>query len=152
PPWSIPRCLFEGERFNGFGYRMRGVPSAYLWSSSNQYARGKYVADGVWSATAVDQQMGIAPLMVRLMQLDPGVSFGTPGSVAQAAPDPESAEIQRLLNEAGGYGLTVDGEIGPKTRAAIKSFQRAHGLKADGIVGPMTLAKLAEVLRALAAA
>ncbi|MFG1454464.1 peptidoglycan-binding protein, partial [Xanthobacter sp. V2C-8] len=150
--WSIPRCLFEGERFNGFGYRMRGVPSAYLWSGSNQYARGKYVADGVWSSTAVDQQMGIAPLMVRLMQLDPSVSFGAPGSVAQAAPDPESAEVQRLLNEAGGYGLTVDGQIGPKTRAAIKSFQRAHGLLADGIVGPMTLAKLAEVLRALASA
>ncbi|MDQ0507434.1 peptidoglycan-binding protein [Xanthobacter agilis] len=149
--WSIPRCLYEGERFNGFGYRMRGVPSAYLWSGSNQYTRGKYIADSVWSATAVDQQMGIAPLMVRLMQLDPGVSFGAPAGTAPASVvvDDDSMQIQRALNEAGGYGLTVDGDIGPKTRAAIKDFQRRHGLKSDGIAGPLTLAKLTEALRAV---
>lgn len=35
------------------------------------------------------------------------------------------------------------GTFGPKTEAAVKSFQRAHGLKADGLVGVLTWSKLA---------
>lgn len=37
-----------------------------------------------------------------------------------------------------GYGLTVDGIFGTKSRAALIDFQRNHGLDADGICGPMT--------------
>ncbi len=150
PEWSVPRCLFEGERFNGFGYRYRGVPSAYLWSGSDQYARGKYVADGVWSSTAVDKQMGIAPLMRRLLALDAEVSFGAP--VPAVRLDAGTTDLQRLLNEVSGAGLAVDGVMGAKTRAAIRAFQASRGLVADGIAGPLTLAKLAEALRALPAA
>lgn len=35
-------------------------------------------------------------------------------------------------------GVTIDGDFGPKTEAAVKAFQRGHGLSADGIVGPYT--------------
>ncbi|WP_454917418.1 peptidoglycan-binding protein [Xanthobacter sediminis] len=148
PEWSIPRCLYEGERFNGFGYRMHGVPSAYVWSGSDQYVRGKYVADGVWSAITVDKQMGIAPLMKRLMALDADVAFGAPAAAPVVRLDAGTADIQRLLNEVAGAGLIADGVMGPKTRAAIRAFQSAHGLVADGIAGPVTLAQIAEVLRA----
>jgi peptidoglycan hydrolase-like protein with peptidoglycan-binding domain len=54
--------------------------------------------------------------------------------------------IQNLLNSAGGYGLAVDGDYGPKTKAAAKDFQSRYGLLADGIVGPITTAKLNEVI------
>jgi Putative peptidoglycan binding domain/D-alanyl-D-alanine carboxypeptidase len=38
--------------------------------------------------------------------------------------------------------LTVDGDFGPKTKAAVVEFQRRSGLTADGIVGPKTWAAL----------
>ena len=38
--------------------------------------------------------------------------------------------------------MKVDGIFGPKTRAAVVAFQKAHGLKPDGLVGPKTTAAL----------
>ncbi|ASU34785.1 peptidoglycan recognition protein family protein [Mucilaginibacter xinganensis] len=35
-------------------------------------------------------------------------------------------------------GLTADGNLGPKTEAAIRAFQKAHDMVPDGIVGPKT--------------
>jgi peptidoglycan hydrolase-like protein with peptidoglycan-binding domain len=39
-------------------------------------------------------------------------------------------------------GVTADGVYGPRTRAAVKRFQRANGLTPDGVAGPQTLAAL----------
>src|SRR5689334_8805350 len=33
--WSISGLLFQFERYNGFGYRPKGIYSPYLWSFSN---------------------------------------------------------------------------------------------------------------------
>jgi uncharacterized protein (TIGR02594 family) len=68
--WPIERIAYECERWNGWGYRRRGLPSAYLWSSSDIYRGGKYVADGVWAANAVDRQCGCMPLLARMAELD----------------------------------------------------------------------------------
>lgn len=72
--WSVERMAFSGEGYNGFGYRNRGVPSAYLWSFSDMYRGGKFVADRVWSASAIDKQAGIMPLMRMLANLDASVA------------------------------------------------------------------------------
>lgn len=71
---ALERICFEAERFNGAGYYYRGVPSAYVWSGTNIYRGGKYVADGVWSSTARDAQLGILPLYQRVLELAPGLA------------------------------------------------------------------------------
>jgi len=68
--WSLSGALFVLERFNGFGYRKStiDIPTPYLWSFSNHYSRGKFVQDGVFSATAVSKQCGAAVLLKRMVK------------------------------------------------------------------------------------
>ncbi len=64
--WSLTRTLHRLEAYNGFGYRGYGVPTPYLWSFSNHYDRGKYIADGKFSTTARSQQCGAAVMLKML--------------------------------------------------------------------------------------
>lgn len=68
--WTVPGILFKFEGYNGWGYRRYHpqVLTPYLWSFSNHYTRGKYIADGRWSATAVSEQCGAAVLLRRMME------------------------------------------------------------------------------------
>lgn len=52
-------------------------------------------------------------------------------------------ELQTLLNRHGA-SLTIDGDFGPATEAALKQIQRQNGLSADGIYGPQTLRALSQ--------
>jgi lysozyme family protein len=65
--WTLPRILYQLEAYNGFGYRPRGIPTPYLWSFSNLYRAGKFVADGVFDPAAVSNQCGAA-VMLRTLQ------------------------------------------------------------------------------------
>jgi lysozyme family protein len=65
--WSLERTLYRLEAYNGLGYRSLGVPTPYLWSFSNHYERGKFVADGKFSSTARSQQCGAA-VMLKLLE------------------------------------------------------------------------------------
>lgn len=47
--------------------------------------------------------------------------------------------VQRVV------GVTPDGDFGPKTRAAVKEFQRKHRLSQDGIVGNHTWKAIVQV-------
>lgn len=47
-------------------------------------------------------------------------------------------EVQTKLNKLGFNCGAVDGSFGPKTDAAVRSFQKSKGLVVDGIVGPKT--------------
>lgn len=72
--WSIERVLYECERFNGWGYLTKGN-SPYVWAGSSLYVRGKYVRDHVYSSTAVDPQLGVAPVIKRILELDTSISL-----------------------------------------------------------------------------
>lgn len=76
--WDLPRYLFRLEAYNGWGYRNHGILSPYVWSFSNHYSRGKYVADGEWDSDAVDEQCGCAPLL-RVLLDDHAFAFPKAG-------------------------------------------------------------------------
>ena len=57
--------------------------------------------------------------------------------------------IQQALQTAGFDPGPLDGQFGPRTKAAVVSFQTAQGLAADGEVGPQTAAALNVQLWAL---
>ena len=54
----------------------------------------------------------------------------------------DTKEVQERLKKWGYYTGAVDGINGPKTKAAVKAFQKRYGLTQDGIVGPLTAAKM----------
>ena len=73
--WSAGGTMTILEEYNGLGYAAHGVPSAYVWSGTDQYVSGKYVADHVYRNDVVDVQEGCAPIIARMMALDPSIQF-----------------------------------------------------------------------------
>jgi lysozyme family protein len=67
--WSIGATLETFERWNGWGYVTYhpDINSPYLWSGTNHYTKGKYVADGKYDAWVVSLQIGAAPLLKAVM-------------------------------------------------------------------------------------
>lgn len=73
--WTAGGTLTLWEEYNGLGYAAHGVPSAYVWSGSDQYVSGKYVADHDYRSNVVDVQEGCAGIIVRMMAIDPSIKF-----------------------------------------------------------------------------
>ncbi|HOW36465.1 MAG TPA: peptidoglycan-binding domain-containing protein [Candidatus Omnitrophota bacterium] len=61
---------------------------------------------------------------------------------------PTVNEIQQALKSANLYTGKIDGDLGPKTKKAIRDFQEQNGLTVDGKVGPKTWMKLKAFLNA----
>lgn len=62
-------------------------------------------------------------------------------ALRQGHQGPQVRHLQERL-AAVGHPTGVDGQFGPATDAAVRSFQRAHGLAVDGVVGPATWSAL----------
>jgi lysozyme family protein/cell wall-associated NlpC family hydrolase len=125
--WSVPGMLYKLEGYNGFGYRDHHptVKSPYLWSFSNHYAKGKYVADGRFSASAVSAQCGAAVLLKRLQDGRKVAIEAGPRVLQLANPHVKGGDVeeaQRLLkkNPFGSFDPGgVDGEYGELTAGAV---------------------------------
>lgn len=65
--WTIPEILKQLEGYNGYGYQKKAIYSPYLWSGTNHYDMGKYVADGKFDTTVVDKQLGCVAILKELM-------------------------------------------------------------------------------------
>lgn len=58
------QALVIAEKFNGLGYRRKGIYSPYLWAGTNwSEEKGKYIADGKWDPKAPEKQIGVAAIM-----------------------------------------------------------------------------------------
>lgn len=135
----MPAALFRIEAYNGWGYRAHHpeVLSQYLWSFSNHYASGKYVADGKWHTKAASEQCGAAVLLRQLAelgQLDLSLDAKTrvlPEVTHDATSKPRGAErgraiaLQEWLNTLPGIFLSVDGVCGEQTSNAWKTISGA---------------------------
>lgn len=149
--WSVGGTLANLELYNGAGYANHNHPSPYLWAGTNQYSKGKYVADGVYDPNHVDEQPGCAGLILAMMAIDPSIKMGEKvvGPLLPAAPVDirDGAWLQNSLNKLGANPqLQVDGQVGPATRNAVRAFQLHEGIAVDGLVGPATFAALDKAL------
>ncbi len=77
--WSIGGICYKLEGFNGWGYRAQKINSPYLWSYSNLYTSGKYIADKKWSKAAVSRQCGAAVILRRMSELS-AIDLASPPS------------------------------------------------------------------------
>ena len=125
--WCLARILYELEGYNGWGYRKHHthVKSPYLWSFSNHYKRGKYVADGTWSDSASSRQCGAAVIIKRLEQQG-DIAPLTAQSRKHDVPLRYSnrkihrgEDLQRFLNSFPGISVRVDGKPGQKISDAV---------------------------------
>ena len=137
------------EIYNGLGYHYKGMASPYVWSGTSAYGKGKYVADGRFSAATKDRQNGVRVMLDAIGGVDPGLQTSAPQgatgwasilegrTLAPGARGPLVEELQRRLRAAG-QRVGVDGDFGPGTKVAVLSVQKAAGLRADGVVGAGT--------------
>jgi lysozyme family protein len=142
--WSVAPTLFRFERFNGFGYRGRTpkINSPYLWSFSNHYVRGKFVADGTFSATAVSAQCGAAVLLHRMAEngtIDLDGTLVEPRTLRLTDPFMEGDDVktaQRLLrrSEFGNFQPgKADGEYGRIAAGATRRAKWMLGYPPDKV-------------------
>lgn len=162
--WVWARACYEGEVFNGMGYRARGVHTPYLWAGTSLYVRGKFTGDGVYSATTEDEQLGIVPVMWEMVRMRSQLAFADafpeaiPSPPIVPAPQPapaalhDATELQTDLNKLGADPqLRVDGNFGRMTKGAVVAFQKKAGFTGtdvDGIAGSKTWTAIESALKA----
>lgn len=73
--WTAGGALTLLEEYNGLGYAAKGIPSPYVWSGTDQYHSGKYIADHEFDPNAVDRQLGCAGLIMAMRKLDSSIRF-----------------------------------------------------------------------------
>ena len=155
--WTWARDCYEGEAFNGFGPRLHGRSTGYLWAGTSIYVGGKYVSDGVWNPNAIDEQLGIIPMIYEIVRLRPQLAMAdafpqaipSPPIVPAPAPVPQGHEDAIALHDAMNKLLALDPPFPAGddnydrfTRAAVIAFQKKEGLQQDGIAGPATWSKI----------
>lgn len=126
--WSLPRALHRFEAFNGFGYRDKQVPSPYLWSMTKIYSKGKFIADGEFSKTAVSKQCGAAALLMALIETGAVQPLEIEG-LAEGEADAKLSDDIDAGAVAGGAKPNVDGAI-----PAANDFKAFFEAKLGGAV------------------
>jgi lysozyme family protein len=153
--WSLPAILYRLEGYNGFGYRGLTPPinTPYLWSFSNQYTSGKYVADHVFNPNAVSAQCGAAVILFQ-MQQNGVVSLGaasasaaasastststpTPASAVTPVPALTAAQLAAQFDNKVAFSDNEATDAARALQTALNTFPGIH-LDVDGKAGRHT--------------
>lgn len=120
-----------------------------MWEQAGFYWGGRY--SGRPDTMHFEYIGSVASVQTNLAKLR-GSSSGTPKTdkceqapqttIKKGSRGAAVREAQCRLNAKGFSAGAADGIFGPKTDAAVRSFQRQRGLVVDGIVGPKTWAAL----------
>ena len=89
--WNDSTFYTFAERFNGTGYKSKGLASPYVYSGTTTYTGGKYVKDGPngFDPNVKDKQIGVAVLTSSL-------NAKKAASGNQAPPPPNVADAQSI--------------------------------------------------------
>jgi lysozyme family protein len=93
--WSAGGTLALLEKYNGLGYANKGLPSPYIWAGTDQYQKGKYVADGVFDPNAVDHQLGCAGLLLAMNAFAQPIP--APAPIPRPSPAPKSFSLLEFI-------------------------------------------------------
>lgn len=105
--WTIGGTLTKLEEYNGLGYARMNKPSPYLWAGTDQYEKGKYVADGEYDPNHVDTQLGCAGLL-RFMGYGSIPKVVTPVAAATAGVGTVGAVTAIAVNNSNWYDHIVN--------------------------------------------
>lgn len=79
------------------------------------------------------------PVYGNVMIITPDPNAPTPAPVLKNGSEGDQVKLlQSRLQSLGYYSGQIDGQFGPGTQGAVRTFQQQHGLDDDGVVGPDT--------------
>lgn len=100
------------EHYNGLGYHNRGRVSPYVYAGTDQYDKGKYVADGVFDPNARDKQLGVVAMLQGIGAGQPAPGTLVEGQVAREGTPVANAQV--VITDARGQRF--------ETTASAKGF------------------------------
>jgi len=119
----------------------------YYWARWDGWKVQKYTGSGhvAWAHVSCDRAKGNATVdLFTGFFIQKAESAPAPRLLRLTAPYMTGSDVQTVQQHLHslGYKLTVDGVFGPVTAQTVRTFQARVGLSVDGIVGPKTRAKL----------
>lgn len=139
--------------YNGFIYQRKNGFKAEVYNGPNKHKTHAHVSTGngpdgrstsnydstaSWDIDDIDD----APSLPKPKPPTTGKKLGDKMPTIQRGNKGSRVRMLQGLLIAWDYSISVDGVFGPKTEAAVRSFQGKYAKPVDGIVGPITWNKL----------
>jgi hypothetical protein len=123
--WSVG--VGFGNPYGGFGYPYYGYPYYGYYPYRYPYGYGYSYYPYGYSYSYRPYSYGY---------------YSRPTYRGQSARSNVVVRVQERLTRAGYYHGGIDGVVGPRTRYAIRAYERDHGLRADGVITNQLLATM----------